>query len=223
MPDVRASPATPFRLAIDPAALGTAAMAAVFALVVSPGPYGWLSTGAGIALLLLLAGYYRPLYLPSTGRIDALARAAAFGGIAGLLVGMALSWPIQAAVGMSACDIEGYNETACAYQVEAADWWISRVWLISGIVLAIGHRIFIRPPAGPTTSPPLCSEEPHSPPPSPPASAPSTHVPRSEPAPGVATPPQEVGSIVTNAGGPGGGLSGPPRSTVRERVDDDHE
>jgi hypothetical protein len=38
-------------------------MAAVFALAVSPGPYGWLSTGAGIVLLLLLTGYYRPMYL----------------------------------------------------------------------------------------------------------------------------------------------------------------
>jgi hypothetical protein len=199
---------TPSRPGVDPAALGAAAMAAVFALVVSPGLYGWLSTGAGIALLLLLAGYYRPLYWPPTGPIDALARAAAFGGIVGLLTSMALSWPIQVAVGTSGCQ-EGGNPTACAAEADAAGWWVALVWLAAGILLTIAHLRWVQPPAEPTTLPP----------PPPLSGVPSTHPPESGLTPGAVTP-QESGSIVTDAGGPGDGPLDPPASAVRERADD---
>lgn len=204
----------PARPIVDPAALGSAAMAAVFALVVSPGIYGWLSTGAGIALLLLLAGYYRPLYWPPTGSIDALACAAAFGSIAGLLVGMALSWPIQAVIGTSGCD--GSNTTACSAEVDAAGWWVAFVWLAAGIVLTIAHLRLIQPSVKPMASPLIPDEESHLPPPS---SAPPTHPPASGLAPGAATP-QEAGNIVTDVGAPSGGELGYPRSTVHERADE---
>jgi hypothetical protein len=184
-------------------------MAAVFALVVSPGVYGWLSTGAGIALLFFLAGYYRPLYWPPTGRIDALARAAAFGGIAGLLAGMALSWPIQALVGTSGCD--GGDTTACRAEADAAGWWVAFVWLAAGILLTIAHLRLIQPPAKPTDSA-LRDEESHL---SLPSSAPSTHPLASGLAPGAATP-QEVENIVTDADG----LRGPPEVEVHGRADE---
>jgi hypothetical protein len=205
---------TPARPVVDPAALGSAAMAAVFTLVVSPGVYGWLSTGAGIALSLLLAGYYRPLYWPPTGSIDALARAAAFGGIAGLLVGMVLSWPIQAVVGTSGCDSS--NTTVCRAEADAAGWWVAIVWLAAGIILTIAHLRLIQPPAKPTASSQRRDEES---PLSPPSSASSIHPAASGLPPGVATP-REAANIVTDVGDTGGGELAHLRSNVPDRAEE---
>ncbi|MFJ6384963.1 hypothetical protein ACIQI7_33765 [Kitasatospora sp. NPDC092039] len=80
---------------VDPAALWSAAVAAVIALAVGEGRWGWLSSGIGIVLSLLVAAYYRP-GKQTENRWDRPTRAAAFGGIAGLLGAMIASGPIQA-------------------------------------------------------------------------------------------------------------------------------
>jgi hypothetical protein len=131
---------------VDPAALGSAAMAAVISTAVSPGRWGWLSLGVGLALALLLAGYYRPLNWPPTGRLDALFRAAAFGAIAGLLVAMILSWPIQTAVDRSGatdyCTAEEDPEDCAGGEAEG---WVVLTWLVAAVGLTVAHDRIVRP------------------------------------------------------------------------------
>lgn len=123
---------------VDEAALGSATVAAVVALAFGPGAYGWLNSGVGAALALLLSAYYRPALNPPGISRDANTRALAFGAVAGLLVAMILAWPIQWGLCRAG---HCYRET----EPNPADLWIACIWVVAGLVLAAVHRRRVPP------------------------------------------------------------------------------
>ncbi|MFD5797279.1 hypothetical protein ACFWIO_27875 [Streptomyces diastatochromogenes] len=125
------------RSGVDEAALGSAAVAAVVTLALGEGPYGWLSSGVGATLALLLAAYYRPRNTLPRDNPDTYFRACAFGAIAGLLVAMILAWPVQ----------WGLGREGLPYRKESnpAEPWVAWIWLVSSVALAVGHRMMVPP------------------------------------------------------------------------------
>ena len=139
------------RLRVDPAALGSAAVAGIITLVLAPGRYGWLSAGVGTALLFLLLGWYRP------GRpqamLDWIGRALAFGSVAGLLAAMVVAWPLQDLVVGTPERCLGLapgQEDICAGN--AAGPMVGWSWLLLAAVSCAVHLLTLRPPEGTTGS-----------------------------------------------------------------------
>jgi hypothetical protein len=129
----------------DQAALASAAIAAAVSLALGSGRFGWLSTGIGTVLVSLLLAYYRPS-LPSPGSArDAVAKALAFGGTAGLLVALVASWPIQLIVGTpERCGGGAPSEVAdCAGG--AASPWVGWTFLFASVVLGGLHYWRVHP------------------------------------------------------------------------------
>lgn len=119
---------------VDPAALGAAAVAAVLALTLSPGRYDWLSSAVGVTLLLLVVAYNDPTELRAGG--GRLWRTLAFSATAGLVAAMALSGPIQLAVGTpERCHaLADDRKDDCAG--DAASILIGATWLPATVVIA---------------------------------------------------------------------------------------
>jgi hypothetical protein len=78
----------------DQAALMGAAVAAIFALVLSPGEYGWLEVVTGTTLGVVILGYYRFPSRHLTWR-DALTKAAALGAVGALCLSLSVALPLQ--------------------------------------------------------------------------------------------------------------------------------
>jgi hypothetical protein len=78
----------------DQAALMGAAVAAIFALVLSPGEYGWHEVVVGISLGAVLLGYYRIPKGHFTWR-NALTKASAVGAVGALCLSLIFSLPLQ--------------------------------------------------------------------------------------------------------------------------------
>jgi hypothetical protein len=76
----------------DQAALMGAALAAIFATVISPGIYSVFDIVVGLALSIVLIGYYKP---PPVYGWEATRKALALGAVAALLANITFSWPIQ--------------------------------------------------------------------------------------------------------------------------------
>jgi hypothetical protein len=76
----------------DQAALMGAALAAIFATVISPGSYSIFDIVVGLALSIVLIGYYRP---PPVYGWEATRKALALGAVAALLANVTFSWPVQ--------------------------------------------------------------------------------------------------------------------------------
>lgn len=142
------------RSGVDEAALGSAAVAAVVTLALGEGPYGWLNTGVGITLTLLLAAYYRPRNTPPRTKGDAYFRAFAFGAVAGLLVAMILAWAVQGGLSLQGLHYRKKDNPA--------NPWVASIWLVSAVALAVLHRVMVPPPlgqAGATGAPQQCNSD----------------------------------------------------------------
>lgn len=79
---------------VDQAALMGAALAAIVALVVSPGEYGKLSSMIGATLLFVIVAFYR-LELRPGHPFRAFFRGAALAAVTGLCACLLISWPVQ--------------------------------------------------------------------------------------------------------------------------------
>jgi hypothetical protein len=79
---------------VDEAALMGAALAAIVALVVSPGEYGKLSSMIGATLLFVILAFYR-LELRPGSPFRAFFRGAALAAVTGLCACLLISWPVQ--------------------------------------------------------------------------------------------------------------------------------
>ena len=141
---------------VDPAALGSASVGAILALILMPGRYDSITFGVGLTLATIVAAYYRPLRPAPANLVDAVTRACAFGATAGLLASTILSWPIQdIIIGTPPnCQITaalpGQSPTQITSQIDecagdAASPWVAWAWLISGIIFAIAHYWYVRP------------------------------------------------------------------------------
>jgi hypothetical protein len=140
---------------VDPAALGSASVGAILALIMTPGRYDSITFGVGLTLASIVAAYYRPLHPAPTNLIDAVTRACAFGATAGLLASTILSWPIQdIIIGTPPnCQITAVAPNQSPTQItsqidecagDAASPWVAWAWLISGIIFAIAHYWYVR-------------------------------------------------------------------------------
>jgi len=140
---------------VDPAALGSASVGAILALIMTPGRYDSITFGVGLTLASIVAAYYRPLRPAPTSLVDAVTRACAFGATAGLLASTILSWPIQdIIIGTPPnCQITAVAPDQSPAQItsqideragDAASPWVAWAWLISSIIFAIAHYWYVR-------------------------------------------------------------------------------
>lgn len=141
---------------VDPAALGSASVGAILALIMTPGRYDPVTFGVGLTLASIVAAYYRPLRPAPANLVDAATRACAFGTTAGLLASTILSWPIQGIIIGTPpnCQITvvppGQTPMQITSQIDecagdAASPWVTLAWLISAIIFTIAHYWYVRP------------------------------------------------------------------------------
>jgi len=82
---------------VDPAALGMAGLAAIFAFTTGPGDWGILSLIVGLAFTFVLLGYHETC--PNRTRsIRAIIRRLAFAWFLALSIGLCFAWPIQSLI-----------------------------------------------------------------------------------------------------------------------------
>jgi hypothetical protein len=120
---------------VDPAALVGVTVGGTIALLVASGPSTWLTVVVGIALLLVLVGFYkRPS--PKKTLKEALGPAAAIGGAAGLAVVVIAAFPLgEWGPNLNLKCPEDMGSADCA-NVHLASW-LALVWLVFALITLV--------------------------------------------------------------------------------------
>lgn len=122
------------RETIDQAALMGAGLAATVTLVLGEGAYSLFSTIVGVSLIVVLIGYYRPVWEPQKRWRHTLRRAVAHGAVTGLCASVTMAYPLQQWLEETpgACSLVPPPERAeCLAEAITTDW-IAVTWLVSG-------------------------------------------------------------------------------------------
>jgi hypothetical protein len=72
-----------------------AGLAATVTLVLGEGAYSLFSTIVGVSLILVLIGYYRPVWEPQKRWRHTLRRAVALGAVTGLCASVTMAYPLS--------------------------------------------------------------------------------------------------------------------------------
>jgi hypothetical protein len=131
------------RETIDQAALMGAGLAATVTLVLGEGAYSLFSTIVGVSLILVVTGYYRPVWERQKRWRHMLWRAVALGAVIGLCASVTMAYPLQQLLEESpgACSLVPPPEKAeCLAEAITTDW-IAVTWLVSGLAVTL---VYIR-------------------------------------------------------------------------------